>query len=270
MATEIHIRLLLELFTLIALLSLISNILTIFLICKHKKLRCNATNIIILNINLVQMLVFCSSPLILRIWIDFPYLLYTYWDDDIVMSFFFCTLNTIELVLMSSLCIFLILLVCDWYFKVYKKGNYSKFCNVYKFFIVFIYLIIIFCSFLTTQFCFRIEEPTFLPIIILYVSLLFYVIMAVFLIAMNIVHWFKIRVETRPNEPGLPLGNIFILVWVPFVIYFLFEIYGIRYVILRVVCTTFVFTSPIFSFLYLFFYCNDYNMFLKRLVGRNL
>lgn len=259
-------RLFIELFTLMAVLSLVSNVLTIFLICRHQKLRRNVTNIIILNINIVQAFIFLTSPLLLRFLMEFSKL-YLHFSRQRIGSSVICALCNLDVFLMSSLCVFILLLVCNWFIKVYKKESYPKFCHVYKFLILSIYLFIIFSCSVTIQSCFVTEKLYVIHSIHWCILLGFYVILAIFLIVMNIVHRFMSTRETRSNHAGLALANIFIVVWIPLFIYLIFLIFGQHYWhVVGIVCTNLVLTSPVFSFLYLFLYHSDYNIFFKRLV----
>lgn len=249
---------------LISVISLICNILTIFVICKHQKLHRNVTNIIILNINIVQTVIFFSSPIILWVIAEY-YFNFNVESNSEKLEVVVCILINFEFALIFSLGWFILLLVSDWYFKVYKEGSYSKFCNVYKFFIVSIYLLIIISSFLTTQSCFA-DHLYLAHYVYVHILLLVSVLLVIFLVILNIVHRCRsITTETYSKHPGLALANIFILVLVPSLLNLIAIINDASNAVLTIVCMIFGLTDPIFSLLYLFFSHNDYNIFFKRL-----
>lgn len=245
----------LGIFTLVAVVSLICNILTISVIYRHQELNCNVTNIIILNTNIVQAITFFSSPITLRVSMD-------YYSNR--MEMVWCTINSFELTLIFALCWFVLLLISDWYFQVYKNGN-CKFPYMYKISIVFIYLIIIISGLLTTHTCLTGTNLYLARYTYLKVLLSFFVHFVTFLIVVNIVHRCKTARETRSSHPGLALANIFILVWIPSLLNLIAIINDASNFVLIVACMIFGFTSPIFSLLYLACYDNEYTVSFKDL-----
>lgn len=135
----------LEIFTAISLVACITNVLIIFSILKCNKLRTKVTNIIIGHIKIVEAMFLLVTPLTCRIYMTFSHL------SHLSTSVFWGLYQT-EILLGCGVCLFLVLLVFDGHLKLYHNNLHRKFCGVYKYYIIAIYILIIGLSLVTSIF----------------------------------------------------------------------------------------------------------------------
>ncbi|XP_044272063.1 kappa-type opioid receptor-like [Tribolium madens] len=252
----LHERIFLELFTLVALLSLAANSLLIFVIVKYKKLRKDATNVIFLHVNILQAVYFFSAPLTWRTAIYF-------FLDSPVHFTVFCALFQIEACVGAAIIGFLFLLICDSYLKIYYKEKYRKFCRIYKFFIIVIYILMLCTCTITVNVCFGRHMFAFT-----YVFIFFAICVAIaILIIIDIIHVFRKRKLTnyKDSNIGLVVANFYFLLWTPCVIFLLTSfIRGQGGHITLILLFVLGFTSPIFNLIYVYCCDNNFNVFLRQ------
>ncbi|KYB27697.1 hypothetical protein TcasGA2_TC034694 [Tribolium castaneum] len=117
-------RILLELFTIIALMSLTANSFLIFVIVKYEKLREDTTNQIFLHLNILQAVLLFSTPLTVRIANEF------FWSTAVHLRVF-CVLYQVETNVMFAIVGVLFLIVCDSFLKIYYEDKYAKFRRIF-------------------------------------------------------------------------------------------------------------------------------------------
>ncbi|KAJ3642372.1 hypothetical protein Zmor_025167 [Zophobas morio] len=249
-------RIFLEVFTVVGLLSVVANSLLIFVIVKYKKMREDPTNVIFLQMNILQAFCLLATPLTLRILMEF-------FDVSPVHTIVFCASYQVESTIMVAITWYLFLLICDWYLKLYYKNVYVKFCRVYKFFIAAFYVLTMFVCSITVQICFKSAMYGFVYMI-LAAGLCFLVL---FLIIINIIHLVRRRRITSDckGNIGLAIANIWFGLWCPTLIFVLLTILGnIAAPVLLIFVFSLGFSSPVFNLIYLYYYDDRYNIFLRK------
>ncbi|KYB25437.1 somatostatin receptor type 4 [Tribolium castaneum] len=249
-------RIFLELFTVVALLSLAANSLLIFVIVKYKKLRKDATNVIFLHVNILQAVFLVSAPLTWRT------SMYFFFKSPVHFTVF-CALYQIEACVGSAIIGFLFLLICDSYLKIYYKEKYRKFCRIYKFLQIAIYFLMLCTCSITINVCFSRYMFAFAYIFIFFAIC---IVIAV-LIIIDVIHVFRKRKLTnyKDSNIGLVVSNFFFLFWMPCILFFVSCTRGqtcepIALILLFVLG----FASPIFNLVYVFCCDNYFNVFLKQ------
>jgi hypothetical protein len=258
--TDGYVRISLEVFTVVGLLSVAANFFIVFVVLKYKKLREDATNLIFLHVNILQVAFLLATPLTIRLTMMFT-------EVTVVYRVVFWALYQIEISVMFAATCFLFLMVRDWYIKLYRKETYVKFCRIYKFGIATVYVLALFITSITIQF--RFQHNMFLITYIIYIVMLASVgLFLLFLIVMNIIHAFKKRRITvgRSGTYGLAIANIFFLLWLPSVLFVIVSIDRVFNTSLFFIgLLPLSFSTPIFNLIYLYNFDENYNVFLKQL-----
>ncbi|XP_044268286.1 type-1A angiotensin II receptor-like [Tribolium madens] len=251
-------RIFLELFTLVALISLAANCFLVYVIFKYKKLRKETTNKIFLHLNILQAVFLIATPLTLRFAIEFV------WSFEVHLCVF-CTLYQIELNAQFAITGILFLLVCDSYLSIYSKDKYKKFGRFYKYFLISLYVLTGCTSLVTIQYCFTFHYMVLYAYFVMIVAI---IILVVFLIVINIIHVIKKRKLTnyKSSNIGLVVPNIFFLLWSPFLIFLLQSVLGITVdtPITAIILCSLGFSSPVLNLIYVYFYDNNFNVFLRQ------
>ncbi|KYB27695.1 uncharacterized protein LOC100142444 [Tribolium castaneum] len=250
-------RIFIELFTIVALVSLAANSFLIFVIFKYKKLRKETTNKIFLHLNILQALFWIATPLTLQLGYEFE------WSFSVELGVF-CTLYQIELNAAFAVTGILFVLVCDSFLSIYCKEKYKTFGRFYKYFLIGVYVLTVCTSLATIQYCFLLHYMILYTYHVMIVATLIFV---VFLIIINIVHAVKKRKLTNYHSSniGLAVPNIFFLLWSPFLIFLLIGfLAGLGEPITAIVLCSLGFSSPVFNLIYVYFYDNNFNVFLRQ------
>lgn len=245
-----------EVITCIGAVSILINLLLVFVIIKFKKLRQDSTNWIFLQVNIIQAL-FCIT-LIWLIWFqDFSF------EDK--SGNYFCVLyevNTYVAVVLGALFFFLI---CDSQIKLYHPEWYQKSIRSYKYVFIVFYIFICVLSGLTAPFCMIQLMIASTPAALLLISFIF----AIVLIIVNIIHAIRKRKLTNYHSSniGLVVSNIYLVFLLPFMIALLICLISYSDKALRTVITLAVLPllTPIINLIYVYFYDKTYNVCLQQL-----
>ncbi|XP_064212709.1 C-C chemokine receptor type 2 [Tribolium castaneum] len=248
-------RILLELFTIIALMSLTANSFLIFVIVKYEKLREDTTNQIFLHLNILQAVLLFSTPLTVRIANEF------FWSTAVHLRVF-CVLYQVETNVMFAIVGILFLIVCDSFLKIYYEDKYAKFRRICKFFLGGIYGSTACSSLLTVQYCIFNHYMAFFTYIVMALAVFIFVL---FLIVINVIHSFKKRkLNYKSSNLGLVVPNIFFLLWCPFLIVLFVTLFYKSAHITTKALFLLGFLSPIFNLVYVYFWDDNYNVFLRQ------
>nr|XP_008200470.1 PREDICTED: uncharacterized protein LOC103314934 [Tribolium castaneum] len=249
-------RIFIELLTTVALASFAANSFLIFVIFKYKKLRNETTNKIFLHLNILQALFGFVTQLNLRL----GYVFFE-WSCEFCV---FCSLYQIELNAAFTITGILFLLVCESFLNIYCKEKYQKFGRFYKYFLVGLYVLTVCTSLASIRYCFFLNYVVFKPYYVMIVAAL---IIVVFLLIINIIHAVRKRTLTnyQSSNIGLVVPNIFFLLWSPFIIFLLLNaLANLGDPTTATVLSTLGFSDPVFNLVYVYFYDNNFNGFLRQ------
>ncbi|KAJ3642371.1 hypothetical protein Zmor_025166 [Zophobas morio] len=235
--------------------SILANILISVTIIKYKNLRRSVTNTIILHIVLVQIISLVLDEVLLWFFTYFGTPLPQYHSE-------FCVIFVAVRIMNAISFLFMILLVCNWYFKLYSnESKYSRFCKYHRFFLVLIYFVSILVFPFLTKMCLRKDVfATF------YVVLSIQIVMIVFCAYMNVVGKFKSR-SSFDHDVGLGVANITIVFCTPAYFFLVLAYYNL--VPTYVVLFADILATGVFPFVLVYMYKCDRNfqMYFKKLIS---
>ncbi|KYB27696.1 hypothetical protein TcasGA2_TC033099 [Tribolium castaneum] len=248
-----HLRVFAELFTVVALLSIVANSFLIFVILKYKKLRDDTTNKLFLHFNILQIVILIASPL--------GILLEAYSVD--LQFEFMCGFLIIVFSALFGLLEIIWLLIFDSYIKFYCNNKYERFGSVCKYVLVVIYILTVITPFPAIPWV--TANPAGIGLFY-YVMVPGVALLALVLIIINVIHAIRKRKLTnyKSSNIGLVIPNIFFLVLCPSLIIFLCLILLDLEApsIIQILCLL-VYANPIYNFFYVYFFDSDYKVFLK-------
>ncbi|XP_063921323.1 uncharacterized protein LOC135136121 [Zophobas morio] len=252
-------RLFLEFFTVVGLLSEAANIIFIITIAKNKKLREDVSNVIFLHVNIIQAIYLLATPLTFRISMSFFHV-------SQIHAIVLCLTYQVEFNMMFGITWFHILVICDWYLKLYHEDTYQKFCRIYKFFIIMLYVVMLMGCSITVHYCLN-HQMLAVTYMFMFIGVH---LLATTLVIVNVVHLFKKRriLGGRKGTNGLAITNIFFILWSGVLVLLFLEFIGLKMyapVFVIFLCVL-GFSSPVFNLIYLY-YCDDYyRIFLRQVI----
>ncbi|XP_056643482.1 uncharacterized protein LOC130449577 isoform X1 [Diorhabda sublineata] len=245
----------LELYTILSILCIIANSLLMFVILKHRRLRKEKENIILLNWCVLNTFFMVTQPATFRIEM--------YWTG-IWRYTTFCVLEQTEYTALFGDVILIELLFLYWFLKMYYPRASRKLSAHLHFVLIIVYVLFVTCVALHIGTCVR-RSRGYAEVILV----LSYSIFLLFMIVMNITHLVKRRklVQTTPvsNVPYI-LSNIFFLAVFPLlVVGFVGLFIEAHYFLIISLVNISLFLSimnPIYFFVTLYKFDNNYNTFL--------
>ncbi|XP_044268288.1 uncharacterized protein LOC123013662 [Tribolium madens] len=255
---DTYFRILLELLTVVGLISIVANFFLIFVIIKYKKLREDTTNLIFLHLNIMQVVILIGTLITQRIEIQ-----YEFSSASKVHARVFCILYQIDVsVLLFGILGVLFLLVCDSFIKIYYKNKYQSFGLFCKFALIGFYILPGCIPFILVPYC--VSDPYFILLICL-IMIVCTAIVASPVIIINIIHAIKKRklINYKSSNIGLVVPNIFFLLWCPTLTIALLCMFVLSAPIVAAILCVLLFLNPVFNLLYVYFYDSDYKIFLK-------
>lgn len=243
----------LKLTTVASFSSILANILISITIIKFKNLRQDVTYSIILHLVLVQIISLVLDEILLWFFTYFGTPLPQYHTEFCIIFVGVRMLNAISFLI-------LILLVCNWYFKLFcNQSKYSRFCKYHGLLLVFIYFTAIVLLPFLTKLC--LKKDVFATF---YVVLSFQILMILVSIYMNLINKCKNR-RSFDNDSGLGVANITMIFCTPaylFLILAYFNVIPVYIVLFADVLATGVFPFVLF---YLYRYDRNFQMYFKKL-----
>ncbi|KYB25438.1 hypothetical protein TcasGA2_TC034474 [Tribolium castaneum] len=243
----------LKLTTVASFSSILANILISITIIKFKNLRRDVTYSIILHLVLVQIVSLVLDEVLLWFFTYFGTPLPQFHTEFCIIFVGVRMLNAISFLI-------LILLVCNWYFKLFcNQSKYSRFAKYHGLLLAFIYLVAIVLLPFLAKLC--LKKDVFATF---YVVLSFQVLMIVASVAMNVVNKWKNR-QSFDNDSGLGVANVTMIFCTPaylFLILAYFNVIPVYIVLFADVLATGVFPFVLF---YLYRYDRNFQMYFKKL-----
>jgi hypothetical protein len=247
----------LKLTTIASVSSIIANILISVTIIKYKNLRRDVTNYTILHIVLVQIFSLLFDEILLWFFTYFGTPLPQYHTE-------FCAIFVGVRMLNAVSFLIIILLVLNWYFKLYcDESKYSYFCKCHKFLLISIYLVCVLIFPFLTKLCLRSDVfATF------YLVLSFQILMILVSMYMNLVQRCSGRTSLQNvTDTGLSVANIIIIFCTPayfFLILAYYNLFPVYAVLFADVLATGVFPFVLY---YLYKFDRNFQMYFKRFIA---
>lgn len=249
------LQIFLELYTVLSIACIIANSLLIFVILKHRRLRKEKENIILLNWCILNTFFMVTQPTTFRIGM--------YWTK--MWNFTtFCVLEQTEYTALFGDIILIELLLLYWFLKVYYPRASRKLSAHLHFVLIVVYLVFVACVALHIETCVN-RYFGFSEVILIFA----YGIFILFMIAMNITHLVKRRKLVQPttisNIPYI-LSNIFFVAIFPLLIFFIISgCFGVHYYAIMsffIISFFLGIMNPIYFFITLYKFDRNFNTFL--------
>ncbi|XP_050517406.1 uncharacterized protein LOC126892034 isoform X1 [Diabrotica virgifera virgifera] len=253
---SIFYKIYIEIYTFLAIICIVANILLIFVILKYRRLRYDKENIIILNWCVLNTFFMLTQPQTFR---------FSFYWTGLWSHRAFCILEQAEFTALFGDILFIVLLFIFWFCKLYYPAKYVKLANHVRFAVIIVYFICL-CSFsLHIYACFNRKYMRISELVLW----LMYLIFVVFMIVMNVVHLVKrrkfVQTTTVSNIP-LILCNVYFSSIILLIFTILINItidLGIEFAICLMATSMLLsIVTPIYFFLTLYRYDKNYNTFL--------